>query len=62
MRTAFVSPKSKKAKNRFINMMDSIDEVIVEQMTSTKAFVTSLNKKYHCWINLVNDNDWSIDF
>lgn len=43
-------------------MMDSIDEVIVEQMTSTKVFVTSLNKKYHCWINLVNDNDWSIDF
>ena len=62
MRTAFVAPKSKKAKNRFINTMDSVDEVIVEQMTDRNAFVTSMNRKYHFWVALTNDKDWEIDF
>jgi hypothetical protein len=62
METAFVIPKSKKAKNRLINLMDSIDEVIVEQNKENSFFVTSLNGKYHFWINLHNDKDWQISF
>lgn len=62
MQTAFVTPKSKKAKNRFANLMDSIDEVIVEQDKISKVFVTSVNRKNHFWVNLNNDPDWDIEF
>lgn len=62
METAFVIPKSKKAKNRLINLMDSIDEVIVEQNKENSFFVTSLNGKNHFWVNLHNDKDWQISF
>jgi len=61
METAFVTPKSKKAKNRFHNLMDSIDEVLIEQIAGDKVFVTSLNRKNHFWVNLSGDKDWEID-
>ena len=61
MDIAFVTPKSKKAKNRFANLMDSCDEVIIEQNQSDKVFVTSLNRKNHFWIKLVQDPDWDIE-
>jgi hypothetical protein len=61
METAFVTPKSKKAKNRFANLMDSNDEVIVEQNKGDKVFVTSANRKNHFWVNLNHDPDWEID-
>jgi len=62
METAFVTPKSKKATNRFHNLMDQIDEVIVEQNKGDKVFVTSLNGKNHFWVNLNQDKDWAIEF
>lgn len=58
---AFVFPKSKKAKNTFINKMDSIDEVIVEQEKGDKVFIVSLNRKDCRWININHDKDWEID-
>lgn len=61
METAFVTPKSKKAKNRFANLMDSDDKVFVEQNKGDKVFVTSLNRKNHFWVNLNHDSDWEID-
>jgi hypothetical protein len=61
METAFVTPKSKKAKNRFANLMDSNDKVFVEQNKGDKVFVTSLNRKNHFWVNLNHDSDWEID-
>lgn len=61
METAFVFPKSKKAKNRFCNVMDSEQEVIIEQNKGDKVFVTSKNRKYHVWINLLDDKDWDIE-
>jgi hypothetical protein len=61
METAFVIPKSKKAKNRFANLMDSCDEVIIEQNKDNKVFVTSSNGKNHFWIKLVQDPDWDIE-
>jgi hypothetical protein len=62
METAFVTPKSKKAFNRFHNLMNQIDEVIVEQNKGDKVFVTSLNGKNHFWVNLNQDKDWDIEF
>jgi hypothetical protein len=62
METAFVTPKSKKATNRFHNLMNQIDEVIVEQNKGDKVFVTSLNGKNHFWVNLNQDKDWDIEF
>jgi len=61
METAFVTPKSKKAKNRFHNIMDSCDEVIIEQNKDNKVFVTSSNGKNHFWVKLVQDPDWDIE-
>jgi hypothetical protein len=62
MKTAVIIPKSKKAKNRLCNLMQSIDEVIIEQSFSDKVFVTSKNGKYHFWVSLIDDKDWDIKF
>lgn len=62
MKTASVFPKSKKAKNRLCNMMEGVDEVIVEQNKGDKVFVTSMNSKYHFWLDIHNDKDWEIKF
>lgn len=61
MQTAFVTAKSRKAKNRLANLMANENEVIVEQLKDGQAFVTSTNRKYHFWVNLTGDNDWSIE-
>lgn len=60
--TAFVTPKSKKAKNRFANLMDSIDECFVEQHKGDKVFLTSLNGNNHFWVSIHNDKDWEVSF
>lgn len=62
MEQAFVTPKSKKAKNRFANLMDSDDLVFIEQDKGHEVFVTSANGKNHFWVQLQNDKDWSIEF
>jgi hypothetical protein len=62
METAFVTPKSKKAKNRFANLMNCIDKVIIEQNKGDKVFVTSANGKNHFWVSLSQDKDWDIEF
>jgi hypothetical protein len=61
METAFVIPKSSKAKNRLINLMQNDDECIVEQHKGDKVFLTSMNRKYHFWVNLNQDPHWEID-
>lgn len=61
METAFVTPVSKKAKNRFANLMDGIDECIIEQNKGDKVFLTSINGKYHFWVNLNTDKDWKVE-
>ena len=55
-----VVPKSSKAKNRFINQMESFHAMVVEQETDTELFVVSLNKKYCFWLNKLNDPHWEI--
>ena len=62
MNTAFVTPKSKKARNRFCNLMQSESECIIEQNKGDRVFLRSLNNKNHFWVNLFNDKDWEVDF
>ena len=59
---AFVTPKSKKAKNRFANKMESNPECIVEQNKGDRVFLCSVNDGNHFWVNLDNDSDWQIEF
>ena len=56
-----VVPKSTRAKNRFINIMENFHAMVVEQETDTQYFVVSLNKKYCFWLNKRNDPHWSIE-
>jgi len=61
MNTAFVTPKSKKAKNRFSNLMQQESECIIEQQKGNRVFLRSLNNKNFFWVNLHNDSDWRIE-
>jgi len=56
-----VVPKSTRAKNRFINIMENFHAMVVEQETDTQYFVVSLNKKYCFWLNKSNDPHWGIE-
>jgi hypothetical protein len=55
-----VQPKSSKARNRFINQMDSLHAMEVEQETDTQMFVVSINRRYCFWMNKENDTNWEI--
>ena len=55
-----VQPKSSKAKNRFINQMDSLHAMEVEQETDSQFFVVSINRRYCFWLNKENDSNWKI--
>jgi hypothetical protein len=55
-----VQPKSSKAKNRFVNQMDSLHAMEVEQETDTQFFVVSINRRYCFWLNKENDPNWTI--
>ena len=62
METAFVIPKSRKAKNRFANILQNDSECIVEQHKGDRVFLASANHKYFFWVNLINDKDWEVQF
>ena len=55
-----VQPKTSKAKNRFVNQMDSLHAMEVEQETETQFFVVSINRHYCFWLNKKNDLHWNI--
>lgn len=55
-----VQPKSSKARNRFINQMDSLHAMEVEQETDSQFFVVSINRRYCFWLNKENDSNWEI--
>ena len=55
-----VQPKSSKARNRFINQMDSLHAMEVEQETDTQFFVVSINRRYCFWLSKKNDPHWEI--
>jgi len=55
-----VKPKSSKAKNRFVNQMDSLHAMEVEQENETQMFVVSINRRYCFWLNKENDPHWEM--
>jgi len=55
-----VQPKTKRALNRFINQMDSLHAMEVEQETDTQFFVVSINRRYCFWLNKEGDDHWEI--
>jgi hypothetical protein len=59
-RVLTVQPISKKAKNRFANLMSSDGTCIIEQITGDKLFLRSANNKNFFWVKIRNDENWSI--
>jgi hypothetical protein len=55
-----VSPLSSKAKNRFVNIMDSFHSCEVEQEKDNLFFLVSLNKKYCFWVQKEGNEHWQI--
>ena len=55
-----VQPKSSKAKNRFVNQMDSLHAMEVEQENDHQLFVVSINRKYCFWIPKEGNEHWEI--
>jgi hypothetical protein len=55
-----VTPKSKKAVNRFKNIMNSFHACEVEQETDYKFFLVSINKMYCFWIQKKGNEHWEI--
>jgi len=58
----FVNPKSKKAKNRFANLMNNQPECVVEQSKGDRFFLRSTNGKNFFWVSINNDPDWAVEF
>jgi len=61
MSTATVTPISRKAKNRFANLMGSDAHVIIEQHIGDRVFVASMNRKYFFWATLDTDAHWMVE-
>ena len=55
-----VKPKSKKAKNRFANMMDNLHSCRVEKREDGKVFLASISGRYFFWMNERNDENWEL--
>lgn len=55
-----VKPKSKKAKNRFANMMDNLHSCRVEKREDDKVFLASISGRYFFWMNERNDENWEL--
>ena len=62
MKTKFVTvqPKSKKANNRFHNMMDSLHSCRVQQEDDTKMFLESISGRYFFWMDKTEDPHWTL--
>jgi len=56
-----VVPLTSKAKNRFINIMDSFHACEVEKESNDRLFLVSLNKQYCFWIQKGGNEHWRIE-
>jgi len=55
-----VEPISSKAKNRFVNIMESFHACEVEQEKDGMYFLASLNKKYYMWLPKKGNEHWRV--
>jgi hypothetical protein len=60
MSTITVQPISKKAKNRFANLMDGNETCIIEQRKDGMMFLASANRKHFFWMQVDNDPHWML--
>ena len=60
MNTITVIPISRKARNRFSNLMDVDETCIIEQVRDGMMFLTSSNRKNHFWVKVDNDPHWML--
>jgi hypothetical protein len=60
MSAATVTPISRKAKNRFANLMQCDGTCIIEQHIGDRVFLTSANGHNHFWVTLDTDADWMV--
>jgi hypothetical protein len=51
-RTVTVKPKSSKAKNRLVNLMDNNPVCVVEQDSGGELFLASANRRYYFWVSV----------
>jgi frataxin-like iron-binding protein CyaY len=51
MRKVIVKPKSSKAKNTFVNTLNSNPVFTVEQDTGSELFLAAENRKYFFWVS-----------
>ena len=51
MRKVVVKPKSSKAKNTFVNTLNSNPVFTVEQDSGGELFLASENRKYFMWVS-----------
>jgi hypothetical protein len=55
-----VEPKSKKAKNRFCNLMNNLHSCRIEKEDGGKMFLSSITGNYFFWMNKTNDENWMV--
>ena len=55
-----VIPRSSKSKNRFVNVMNSLHAMEIEQETDDKFFLASINRQYFTWIPKNGNEHWEI--
>tara|TARA_B100001142_G_scaffold88316_2_gene90156 strand:+ start:1448 stop:1639 length:192 start_codon:yes stop_codon:yes gene_type:complete len=62
MKTKFVTvkPKSRKAKNRFSNLMNELHSCRVEKEDQEKMFLSSISGNYFFWMNKETDVNWEL--
>jgi len=60
MNTINVTPITRKAKNRFSNIMDENHTCTIEQVRDGMMFLTSSNRKNHFWVMVDNDPHWML--
>jgi hypothetical protein len=56
-----VTPLSSRAKNRFVNIMNSYHSCEVQQEKDNMLFLVSLNGLYCFWIQREGNEHWRID-
>ena len=60
MNTITVIPITRKAKNRFSNLMDENPTCIIEKVRDGMMFLTSHNRRNHFWVKVDNDPHWML--
>lgn len=56
-----VTPLSSKAKNRFVNIMNSFHTCEIEQEKDNMFFLVSLNRQYCFWIQKNGNEHWKVE-